>query len=100
MSPSPPSPTPPATLKPRNAPTPTASYLLEAYAPQDESDLVSSKSRTGDVKRWLATCPTPLRRSRVMLLTGPSGSGKRSVLRVLARQMDMEIKEWTEYETF
>ncbi|WVF71982.1 hypothetical protein IAT40_006793 [Kwoniella sp. CBS 6097] len=85
----------------------------ELYAPKSESELAPGKARIQKVKNWLHESlygypfdtPAPpkgvnrdkIRKyKRVLLLTGPAGTGKTTTVRMLARDLGVELMEWGE----
>ncbi|KAF8496473.1 P-loop containing nucleoside triphosphate hydrolase protein [Russula emetica] len=82
---------------------------VDKYAPQSLQDLAVHKRKVDDVRRWLVDAFDEKGRSkrrRLLILTGPAGSGKTTTLRVLAREMDFDIVEFkdntntTRFSTF
>ncbi|OCF36625.1 hypothetical protein I316_01877 [Kwoniella heveanensis BCC8398] len=85
----------------------------ELYAPKSETELAPGKARIQRVKNWLHEslygcpfdAPAPPRGvnrdkirkyKRVLLLTGPAGTGKTTTVRLLARDLGVEVMEWGE----
>ncbi|KAG0099584.1 Cell cycle checkpoint protein rad17 [Podila epicladia] len=73
----------------------------EKYAPRDISELAINKSKTEQVREWLQlyTDPKKARETTgsggpILVLTGPAGTGKTAVLRMLAKELDLDIVEW------
>ncbi|KAH7046487.1 Rad17 cell cycle checkpoint protein-domain-containing protein [Linnemannia elongata] len=72
----------------------------EKYAPRSIQEVVIHKNKINDVREWLRiyTSTHDARRDpsggAILVLTGPAGSGKTTVLRNLAQEMDLHIVEW------
>ena len=85
----------------------------DKYEPQSPGDLAVHKRKVDDVRRWLveafneqdrserSVCSLSIRLTtrwlenfqRLLILTGPAGSGKTTTLRMLAKEMNFEIIE-------
>ncbi|KAF9185736.1 Cell cycle checkpoint protein rad17 [Haplosporangium sp. Z 767] len=75
----------------------------EKYAPSDIDDVAVHKLKIRDVREWLQiytdlTHPKhPPRDSpggSLLVLTGPAGSGKTTVIQMLAKELGLHIVEW------
>ncbi|KAF9561541.1 Cell cycle checkpoint protein rad17 [Mortierella alpina] len=72
----------------------------ERYAPADIDEVAVHKAKIGNVREWLETYTSPKSIQQgssggaILVLTGPAGSGKTTVLRKLAQEMDLQIIEW------
>lgn len=85
-------------------PTPAAgseALWVEKHAPKSSADLAMHKKKVEEVRTWLQRAdaslqlglpPTP----RMLVLSGPPGSGKSTMLRVIAEELHFEICEWFE----
>ncbi|KAF9300827.1 Cell cycle checkpoint protein rad17 [Mortierella antarctica] len=85
----------------RRAYNPVEDQWTEKYAPRDISELAINKSKTEQVREWLQlyTDPKKARETTgsggpILVLTGPAGTGKTAVLRMLAKEMGLDIVEW------
>ena len=74
---------------------------VEKHAPESSADLAMHKKKVEEVRAWLQRAdaslqlglpPTP----RMLVLSGPPGSGKSTMLRVIAEELHFEICEWFE----
>ncbi|KAG9322008.1 hypothetical protein KVV02_008171 [Mortierella alpina] len=72
----------------------------ERYAPANIDEVAVHKGKIGNVREWLEayTSPNSVQHGSsggaILVLTGPAGSGKTTVLRKLAQEMDLQIIEW------
>ncbi|EIM79666.1 uncharacterized protein STEHIDRAFT_163490 [Stereum hirsutum FP-91666 SS1] len=93
---------------------------VDVYEPETEEDLAVHKRKVNDVRQWLIEAFQPSKpqkhriglfsslvhyyqlltscflrlTQRLLVLTGPAGSGKTTTLRVLSRELGFEILEW------
>lgn len=91
------------------------SMWCEAYAPTSTVDLAPSKTRVQSVRNWLeealygrpgsvdSDIPfSKLARDRIrkyrriLVLSGPAGVGKTTTLKVVAKELNVEVVEWEE----
>ena len=93
------------TRPPPAAPTGTAAtpseLWCEKYAPSTREDLAMHPQKVAEVSKWLQTADVSLQlrlppSPRLLVLTGPPGTGKSTMLRVLAAESAFEICEWVE----
>ncbi|KAG4306209.1 hypothetical protein PORY_000197 [Pneumocystis oryctolagi] len=66
----------------------------EKYAPLDVNDLAVSKKKILEVRNCLYSALEHNSKKKLIILTGPAGSGKTSVISVLSKEMGFEILEW------
>ncbi|KAF9004565.1 Rad17 cell cycle checkpoint protein-domain-containing protein [Cyathus striatus] len=70
------------------------------YEPTTEAELAVHVKKVDDVRRWLSEAfdggPSGklTRYRRILVLTGPAGTGKTTTIRILSREMGFEILEW------
>eukprot|EP01062_Namystynia_karyoxenos_P015607 TRINITY_DN15664_c0_g2_i1.p1 TRINITY_DN15664_c0_g2~~TRINITY_DN15664_c0_g2_i1.p1 ORF type:complete len:755 (+),score=119.21 TRINITY_DN15664_c0_g2_i1:102-2366(+) len=92
----------PAASQPVRVPDPAA--LLCKYTPTSEQGLVSSKIRNEEVLAWFQAHVQQHHSGRgpspILLLCGPSGSGKGTLAAVAASKAGMECRAWEEDQGF
>lgn len=73
---------------------------VDKYEPTSETDLAVHKRKVQDVRQWLLdafndSVGSKLKKyRRILVLTGPAGTGKTATIRVLAKELGVEIVEW------
>ncbi|KAA1477918.1 Rad17-domain-containing protein [Dentipellis sp. KUC8613] len=70
---------------------------VDIFEPRTESELAVHKRKVADVRGWLGEALDAGKLSkyrRLLVLIGPAGSGKTATVRVLAREMGIDIIEW------
>ncbi|EGC39941.1 hypothetical protein DICPUDRAFT_74539 [Dictyostelium purpureum] len=73
--------------------------FIDKHIPISEGELVVHKTRVDRVKIWFQDRLKELNSSyplseKLLFLTGPTGVGKSTLVRVLSKTMDFEIVEW------
>jgi len=63
---------------------------VQRYAPHNRKDIAVNDRKIEDVARSL----TPNSQTRALLLSGPAGSGKSSLLYILAQEQNLDVKEF------
>ncbi|KAF9586533.1 Cell cycle checkpoint protein rad17 [Lunasporangiospora selenospora] len=71
----------------------------EKYAPRDISEVAVNKQKVANVREWLELYTNPRSNhdksgGAILVLTGPAGSGKTTVLKMLAQELGVNIVEW------
>ncbi|KTW29350.1 hypothetical protein T552_01305 [Pneumocystis carinii B80] len=66
----------------------------EKYRPLTVSDLAVSKRKVAETRNWLSIALNENLKKKLIILTGPPGSGKTATINVLSREMGFEILEW------
>eukprot|EP00756_Hemistasia_phaeocysticola_P053700 Hpha_TRINITY_DN2965_c0_g1::TRINITY_DN2965_c0_g1_i1::g.19650::m.19650/K06662/HRAD17, RAD24; cell cycle checkpoint protein len=98
----------PASSQSTSAPPPVQSpavwcphSLLARYAPTSLQELASSKARNEDVANWFRCRAQGTEMvSPVLLICGPSGSGKKSLLSAAAAVNGFAVRMWEEHQDF
>ena len=72
---------------------------VDFYAPQKEIDLPVRKQKVNEVKEWMNVSLKQLplgipNTPRILVLTGPTGGCKTSMIQVLSKQLHVQICEW------
>ncbi|NXM74109.1 RAD17 protein, partial [Serilophus lunatus] len=71
---------------------------VERHKPKTQNDLAVQKKKIEEVETWLKTHifqRKPRQRGSVLLLTGPPGCGKTATLHILAKDLGLQVQEWT-----
>ncbi|KAF9114762.1 Cell cycle checkpoint protein rad17 [Mortierella sp. AM989] len=72
----------------------------EKYAPTSMNEVAVHPGKIGNVREWLQTYTDPRNTEQdtsggaILVLSGPAGSGKTTVLRILAHEMGLNVVEW------
>ncbi|XP_022097189.1 cell cycle checkpoint protein RAD17-like isoform X2 [Acanthaster planci] len=81
-----------------------ADTWVDKHTPQIQSELAVHKKKIVEVEEWLRRHVKEKRPGRqtkapILLLTGPAGAGKTATIHVLAKQLQMEVQEWSNPNT-
>ncbi|XP_055647634.1 cell cycle checkpoint protein RAD17 isoform X1 [Falco peregrinus] len=71
---------------------------VDRYKPETQNDLAVQKKKIEEVETWLKVHifqRQPKQRGSVLLLTGPPGCGKTATIQVLAKDLGVQVQEWT-----
>jgi len=66
----------------------------DRHAPQNSNDLAVNAKKVSEVKIWLEF-NLKAKNPGILLLTGPTGSGKTATIKVLAQEMNCYVQEWS-----
>ena len=58
---------------------------------RSEADIVVAKKKLDSIREWISNSEKP-GASRIMLITGPSGSGKSAAVRLVAAETNLELR--------
>ncbi|KAI8597135.1 Rad17 cell cycle checkpoint protein-domain-containing protein [Dissophora ornata] len=89
-----------ATSKTTAEPNTQEDQWAEKYAPTDISEVAVHAGKISSVREWLQTYTDPRNRQQdisggaILVLSGPAGSGKTTVLKMLAQEMGLTVVEW------
>ncbi|NWW84315.1 RAD17 protein, partial [Rhynochetos jubatus] len=71
---------------------------VDRYKPETQNDLAVQKKKIEEVETWLKMhiFQRQLKQGgSVLLLTGPSGCGKTATVQILAKDLGVQVQEWT-----
>ncbi|NXT60120.1 RAD17 protein, partial [Chaetops frenatus] len=71
---------------------------VERHKPDTQNDLAVQKKKIEEVETWLKAHifqRQPKQGGSILLLTGPPGCGKTATLQILARDLGLQVQEWT-----
>lgn len=90
---------------PESRAQPTITLMwADKHSPTTSAELAMHKKKVDEIRQWLRLAdaslqlglpPTP----RMLVLSGPPGSGKSSMIRVLSHELGFEVCEWIEPRT-
>ncbi|KAK2735753.1 Cell cycle checkpoint protein rad17 [Myotisia sp. PD_48] len=66
----------------------------DQFSPSNLSELAVHKKKVSDVQQWLVEVFTGRSNRRVLVLKGPAGSGKTTVVSLLSKVLGYDIIEW------
>nr|CAD7573099.1 unnamed protein product [Timema californicum] len=74
---------------------------LDSYAPQHTKDLAVHNKKVDELSAWMSSAvDNHSEFPMVLLITGPAGCGKTITLQVLAKNMNVNVREWVNPVTF
>ena len=65
----------------------------------NQSELAVHKGKVDTVRQWLQESLNGATYKKLLILTGPAGCGKSTTIRVLAKELDLELVEWSDNYT-
>ncbi|KAM6364292.1 cell cycle checkpoint protein RAD17 isoform 2-T2 [Pluvialis apricaria] len=71
---------------------------IDRYKPKTQNDLAVQKKKIEEVETWLKMHifqRQPKQGGSVLLLTGPPGCGKTATIQILAKDLGVQVQEWT-----
>ncbi|NXK53482.1 RAD17 protein, partial [Chauna torquata] len=71
---------------------------VDKYKPETQNDLAVQKKKIEEVETWLKMHVfqrPPKQGGSVLLLTGPPGCGKTATIQILAKDLGIQVQEWT-----
>uniref|UniRef100_A0A669QLQ0 Cell cycle checkpoint protein RAD17 n=1 Tax=Phasianus colchicus TaxID=9054 RepID=A0A669QLQ0_PHACC len=71
---------------------------VDKYKPETQNDLAVQKKKIEEVETWLKMHifqRQPKQGGCVLLLTGPAGCGKTATIQILAKDLGVQVQEWT-----
>lgn len=66
----------------------------DKYAPTSTADLAVHKRKVDDVRNWLEAVFNGVSSKRLLVLSGPSGTGKTATVTALANELDFDVLKW------
>lgn len=72
-----------------------ASSWLKTFQPKSAEDLLLNPKKLQELRNWFKLTRESSAPNRILLLTGPTGCLKLSSVRLLAKEADYELSEWT-----
>uniref|UniRef100_A0A915PSS3 AAA+ ATPase domain-containing protein n=1 Tax=Setaria digitata TaxID=48799 RepID=A0A915PSS3_9BILA len=77
--------------------------LIDRFAPHNVEQLAVNPRKIDGVRCWMRKKKKHSRENKLLLLTGPTGSGKTAAVQMLCRELKLELIEWNcseSYEVF
>uniref|UniRef100_A0A915AVA1 Cell cycle checkpoint protein RAD17 n=2 Tax=Parascaris univalens TaxID=6257 RepID=A0A915AVA1_PARUN len=68
--------------------------LIDRFAPTNVEHLAVHTKKIDQVREWMLNHRDGMKRSKILLLNGPCGSGKTATVKVLCSELRMQLVEW------
>ncbi|VDM95958.1 unnamed protein product [Thelazia callipaeda] len=69
--------------------------LIDRFTPSNFWELAVNPRKIDEVRRWIQKKLVRTRECKLLLLTGPTGSGKTITVKLLCRELKLELAEWS-----
>lgn len=72
---------------------------VDKFAPSNSADLCVAPKKVNDCRDWIREATHPIQTSpskKLLVLVGSPGSGKSTMVRVLASELDLQVHSWNE----
>ena len=67
----------------------------DKYTPYTQDELAVHKNKVDQVRQWCNQALEGQKNKKILLMTGPPGSGKTAVIKMLSLELNFEIIEWS-----
>ncbi|XP_012577223.1 PREDICTED: cell cycle checkpoint protein RAD17 [Condylura cristata] len=71
---------------------------VDKYKPETQYELAVHKKKIEEVETWLKTEVVerqPKKGGSILLITGPPGCGKTTTIKILSKELSIQVQEWT-----
>ncbi|KAL3994778.1 Rad17 cell cycle checkpoint family protein [Acanthocheilonema viteae] len=74
--------------------------LIDRFPVQNVEQLAVNPKKINELRRWMQKKEGRCRECKLLLLTGPTGSGKSTAVKMLCRELKFELIEWNCSESY